>query len=306
MDALLEIPTQVREEAVPKAQFAKIHIEISNVCNLQCSFCPVVERKKGIMSVEDFETILAQVGPMAQQICLHLMGEPLLHPHIGRLVDICEAKGVRLFLVSNGVLLKEKSAETLLRPAFRQLNFSLHSFKDNFGDIDPTLYLKKIFALTERAFLERPDLYINYRLWNLADPCGSSAGNMRMLKAIEEQFGVAIEGAIDVRSKKSFRIKNRLYLNWDTEFVWPSMDLPEQGNRGRCYGLSSHFGILVDGTVVPCCLDKEGVINLGNIKDQPIETILASPRAQTMLKGFKNGKLVEELCQRCSYIDRFR
>ncbi|RYZ57821.1 MAG: radical SAM/SPASM domain-containing protein [Proteobacteria bacterium] len=293
-------------QLAPKAQFAKIHIEISNICNLQCSFCPAVERKKGTMSVEDFEMILSQVGPMAEQVCLHLMGEPLLHPQIGKLIDICEEKGVRLFLVSNAVLLKERSMQMLLRPAFRQLNFSLHSFKDNFGDIDPTPYLNKVFTLTERAFAERPDLYINYRLWNLDDPRGSSFGNMRMLKAIEERFGVSIEGSIDVRKKKSFKISNRLYLHFDTEFVWPSMDLPEQGTRGRCYGLSSHFGILVDGTVVPCCLDKEGVITLGNIKEQPIEEILNSPRAQAMLKGFKNGKLVESLCQRCQYIDRFR
>lgn len=289
-----------------QARFGKIHIEISNICNLQCSFCPAVERKKGLMSVEDFAMILAQVGPMAEQICLHLMGEPLLHPHLGKLIDLCEAQGVKLFLVSNGVLLKEKSIELLLRDAFRQVNFSLHSFKDNFGDKDPTAYLDKIFRFTERAFAERPDLYINYRLWNLDDPRGSCESNRLMLAMIEERFGVAIESAIDVRNKKSFRITNRLYLHWDTEFVWPSLALPEQGSKGRCYGLSSHFGVLVDGTVVPCCLDKEGVIPLGNIKTQSIEDILGSERAQTMVKGFKNGKLVEALCQRCQYIDRFR
>ncbi len=287
------------------ARFAKIHIEISNICNLQCSFCPAVERKKGTMSVADFEAIVNQVGGMADQICLHLMGEPLLHPNLREIVSICEAKGVRLFLVSNGVLLREKSGDFLMSPAFRQLNFSLHSFRDNFGDIDPSTYLKKIFALTERAFVERPDLYINYRLWNLADPRGSTASNRRMLGAIEEYFGVRLEDKIDVRSKKSLPIKNRLYLHFDTEFVWPSMDLPEHGASGRCYGLSSHFGILVDGTVVPCCLDKEGVITLGNIHERPIAEILASPRAQAIVKGFQNGRLVEALCQRCQYIERF-
>ena len=288
-----------------KPQFAKIHIEISNICNLQCSFCPAVERKKGTMSVADFERILSEVSVMAEQICLHLMGEPLLHPHFEELIGICEAKGVKVFLVSNGVLLKEKRFDTLLSQAFRQLNFSLHSFRDNFGDIDPTTYLRKIFTLTERAFEVRPDLYLNYRLWNLADPRGRSESNLTMLRKIEEHFGVSLEREIDVRSKKSFRIKNRLYLHFDTEFIWPSMDLPEHGFKGRCYGLSSHFGILVDGTVVPCCLDKEGVIALGNIHQEAIETILASARAKEMVKGFQSGKLVEALCRRCNYIERF-
>ncbi len=258
------------------------------------------------MSVEDFAAILAQVGPMAEQVCLHLMGEPLLHPHLQEIVSICETQGVKIFLVSNGVLLKEKSMAILLRSPFRQVNFSLHSFKDNFGDKDPSAYLRKIFTFTERAFIERPDLYINYRLWNLADPRGTSTSNRRMLSTIEETYGAAIADKVDVRSKKSFRIKNRLYLHFDTEFVWPSMDLPEQGSKGRCYGLSSHFGILVDGTVVPCCLDKEALMPLGNIKQQPIAEILNGSRAQSILKGFKNGKLLEPLCRRCTYIERFR
>lgn len=286
--------------------FAKVHIEISNICNLQCSFCPAVVRKKGIMSVEDFSAILTQVGPLAQEVCLHLMGEPLLHPRIESIIDICEAQGVRVFLVSNGVLLKEKSIATLLRPPFRQVNFSLHSFRDNFGDKDPAPYLTKIFALTDRAFVERPDLYINYRLWNLDDPRGTTESNLRMLKLVEEKYGEVPKAALDVRQKKSFRLQNRLYLHFDTEFVWPSMDLPEQGKKGRCYGLSSHFGILVDGTVVPCCLDKEGVIALGNIHHQGIRSILESDRAQAMVKGFQKGVLEESLCQRCQYIDRFR
>lgn len=290
--------------AVQKS-FAKVHIEISNICNLQCSFCPVVERKKGQMSPADFAAILDQVAPLAKQICLHLMGEPLLHPQFPEIIEICKSKNIRLFLVSNGVLLKERHTDLLLSECFDQLNFSLHSFRDNFGDQDPTLYLNRIFKLTEKAFEERPELYINYRLWNLQDPRGSSESNRLMLSKIEERFGIAIADEINVKNRKSFRIKNRLYLHFDTEFIWPSMDLPHQGTRGTCYGLSSHFGILVDGTVVPCCLDKEGIISLGNVKEQPIEEILASPRAQAMIKGFQTGKLVEDLCQRCNYIERF-
>lgn len=293
-------------QKLPKKAFAKVHIEISNVCNLQCSFCPVVERKKGTMSVADFERIAGEVAPLAEQICLHLMGEPLLHPHFGEIVDICEKLGIRIFLVSNGVLLREKFFPLLLREPFRQINFSLHSFRDNFGDIDPTNYLKKIFALTDRALAERPDLYINYRLWNLDDPRGESESNLTMLKRVEEKYGTSLPETFDVRQKKSFRLTQRLYLHFDTEFVWPSMDLPEQGNKGRCYGLSSHFGILVDGTVVPCCLDKEGVITLGNIHEQRLDDILNAPRAQNMLKGFKRGHLEEDLCKRCQYIDRFK
>ena len=286
-------------------RFQKINIEISNICNLQCSFCPEVIREHAMMPLDLFNHIIKQVAPLTEQVCFHLMGDPLVHPHLQEFAAICADNLVPIFLVTNGVLLREKQAELLLHPAFRQVCFSLHSFADNFPDRDPSTYLDRIFDFSERAFKQRPDLYINFRLWNLTRPVGTASQNQDLLKRIETRFGVQIEGAVDVRVSKSRKLKNRLYLHFDTEFVWPSLELPILGIRGRCYGLSSHFGILVDGTVVPCCLDKEASIPLGNVKEQSITDILADPRSQAILKGFKQGRLIEDLCQRCQYIQRF-
>lgn len=287
-------------------RFNKVYIEISNICNLQCSFCPEVKRNKGRMDVELFRHIIAQVAPLTEQVSFHLMGDPLVHPQLAEFVRICAEFDTKIVLVTNGVLLREKHGEALLSPSMRQVNFSLHSFPDNFGEQDPSMYLERIFAFTERAFVERPDLYLNYRLWNLADPRGQEEKNVRILKAIEERFGVTVPSTVDVRRRKSISLLNRLYLHFDTEFVWPSLALPVLGTEGRCYGLSSHIGILVDGTVVPCCLDKEGVIALGNIRETALAEILAGERAQRMLQGFRQRKLHEDLCQRCQYIERFR
>jgi len=286
-------------------QFSKIHIEISNICNLQCSFCPEVLRGKKLISTSDFRNILKEVAPLTEQVAFHLMGDPLVHPHLEELVQICGEEGVRIFLVTNGVLLREKQLEILLHSAFRQVNFSLHSFPDNFPERDVEPYLEKIFHYTELALAQRPDLYINYRLWNLADPRGKNPKNTEILNAIESRFGISVPQNLDVRLQKSFKLQGRLYLHWDTEFTWPAMHLPVLGNKGRCLGLKSHFGILVDGTVVPCCLDKEGDIRLGNIHESTVVEILNSQRAKAMVKGFQNRKLVEPLCQRCQYIERF-
>lgn len=286
-------------------KFWRVNIEITNICNLQCSFCPAVVRSKKVMAPELFEQILTQVAPFTRTVTLHLMGDPLVHPKLSQFVDICAAHGVQIFLVTNGVLLREKEAEILLHPAFQQVSFSLHSFADNFGEKDPTQYLDRIFTFTEKAFEQRPSLYINYRLWNLQDPRGHLKDNRGILERIEKKFDYALpEG--DTRVQKAHVVKNRLSLHFDTEFVWPAMDLPVLGERGTCYGLRSHFGVLVDGTVVPCCLDKEGVIPLGKIPDAPLSEILASPRARAMVNGFGQGRLVEDLCKRCNYIERFQ
>jgi MoaA/NifB/PqqE/SkfB family radical SAM enzyme len=290
----------------PRKKYSKVNIEISNICNLQCSFCPEVIRAKKLMDADLFEKIISQVAPLTEQVCFHLMGDPLVHPKLAELVEICDRYQVKIFFVTNGVLLREKQAELLLHPAFRQVNFSLHSFFDNFKDQSPDVYLERIFSYTELAFERRPDLYINYRLWNLDDPLGTGEKNREMLRRIEARFNIQIDPKRDVRKEKSAKIRNRLYLHFDTEFIWPSLELPVLGDSGTCYGLSNHFGVLVDGTVVPCCLDKEGSIPLGNILDFPIEEILQAPRSRQILKGFQGGRLVEDLCKRCQYIERFK
>jgi len=63
-------------------RFKRIHVEISNICNVQCSFCPIVERPKEIMGLDKYKIILDQIVSLAEDICLHLMGEPLAHPKI--------------------------------------------------------------------------------------------------------------------------------------------------------------------------------------------------------------------------------
>ncbi len=288
-----------------KKRFHKIHVEISNICNLQCSFCPAVIRDNKMMDIDTFRDIVMQVAPLTDLICFHLMGDPLVHPQFKEMIHICDEHEVNIFLVTNGVLMRPEKFELMLHKRFYQINFSLHSFFDNFPERNPTNYLERIFSFTERAIAERPDLYLNFRLWNLNDPLGSQTPNTEMLKRISERFGFNMPTELDVRNRKSINVKNRLYLHFDTEFIWPSLDLPVLGTEGKCYGLSSHFGILVDGTVVPCCLDKESAIPLGHVDDMPILDILASRRAQDIVKGFRQKKLVEKLCQRCQYIERF-
>lgn len=289
-----------------KKRYQKVHIEISNICNLQCSFCPEVLRAKKLMGLDEFENIVKQVAPLAEQIAFHLMGDPLVHPHLDQLIEICHRHQAPVFLVTNGVLLKEKQAQILLHPGFRQVNFSLHSFGDNYPDRDPTKYLEAIFAYTQAALKDRPELYINYRLWNLQDPKGALATNTQILGQIRDRFDWHQELPTDVRRGKSVRITGRLYLHFDTEFIWPDLELPVLGTRGTCYGLKSHFGVLVDGTVVPCCLDKEGQIPLGNILEQNLDSILDSKRSRDIVLGFQRHELIEPLCQRCQYVERFQ
>ncbi|EKD42773.1 MAG: hypothetical protein ACD_73C00025G0002 [uncultured bacterium] len=286
-------------------QFKKIYIEISNVCNLQCDFCPVVERDKKIMTEELFAKVISESAPLTDEVCFHLMGEPLTHPKIGRYLDICAQHQLPVNITSNGILLDEEKNLLLLNPIVRQINFSLHSFKANFKDKDIRPYLNKIFNFTQTALQTRPDLYLNYRLWNLENENPENDFNEEIFQHIETFFNVSLNRRAHPDWKKSKNILGRLYLHFDTRFDWPSLNAPLQGQKGFCHGLSSHIGIHADGTLVPCCLDKEAGIKLGNCQNSTIEEIIQTPRAQNIKNGFQKRQLNEDLCKRCTFIQRF-
>ena len=89
------------------------------------------------------------------------------------------------------------------------------------------------------------------------------------------------------------------------KFEWPNDKREAAKGETFCYGLRDQVGILVDGTVVPCCLDGEGQIALGNLFNQPFEEIITSERSKRIYDGFSNRQAVEKLCQSCTYAKRY-
>lgn len=287
-------------------RFLRTYIEISNICNLQCTFCPEVERDKKILSSTQFRKILKEVLPHTEQICLHLMGEPLAHPEFKEILQICEEEGATIHLTTNGTFLGKFGFETFFKAkSIRQINFSLHSFKDNFPGQDMRPYLYDILQFSKEALTARPEMYINYRLWNLGTDSGTKMENQDIIDHICEFFQVGINERVHVGLNKSKNITGRVYFHFDSRFEWPSYKDPDQGEKGFCHALSQQIGIHADGTVVPCCFDKEAGIPLGNVLTQSFEEILQTPRLIKMREGFQKHILTEELCRKCTYIRRF-
>jgi radical SAM protein with 4Fe4S-binding SPASM domain len=283
-------------------KFKRIYIEISNICNVQCSFCPVVERDNKIMSLEDFNKVINQIKDKTQEICLHLMGEPLAHPELEKILRSCEEKNIQVQLTTNGILIKKHHDLLVESKALRQINFSLQSYQDNFPDRDLRQYLIPILGFTQKLHDMNPEVYVNLRLWNIFD---TTHDNEPLLKEVERFYQINIKRQVDVGSIKSKRIWNKVYLHFDSRFEWPSIENDFQSKEGRCHGLINQLGIHADGTVVPCCLDKEAQINLGNCLNENIDNILNSELSRSIRNGFLNNQRVHDLCQHCSYVNRF-
>ena len=276
-------------------RFNKIYLEISNVCNLSCAFCPGTKRAKHIMTVEEFSTLMPKLRPYADYLYFHLMGEPLLHPHLERFLEIAGNWGFRVILTTNGTLLQKQQDILLNAPALHKVNISLHAFEANDLSVPFTEYLHGCFSFGKAAEGQK---LIVYRLWNNG---GADALNRQILETMEQFFPTPWT---DNRQGK--RIGERIFLEYGDKFDWPDLSAPEGAERVFCYGLRDQVGVLCDGTVVPCCLDHEGDISLGNLFESDLDEILAKPRAQAIYNGFTKKEAAEELCRKCGYARRFK
>ena len=277
--------------------FKRVYVEITNVCNLSCVFCPGTAREKRFLSPEEFRVMARKLRDHTRYLYFHVMGEPLLHPQLAELLAIAAEQDFRVCLTTNGTLLPEKAAVLLSSPALHKVSISLHSFEGNDGG-DMTDYLTAAWKFCTAA--AEKGVLCALRLWNEG---GAQARNAEILSFFSAAVGQNVENLPPDRAGNR-RLAPGVYLESAQKFDWPAPDAAERGVQ-FCHALRQQIAVLCDGTVVPCCLDGEGRMPLGDLLTQTLPEILNTPRAQAIRKGFSRRRPAEELCRRCGYASRF-
>ena len=266
-------------------KFKKIYLEITNICNLKCPFCIGNTREKKYLTFDEFKIILSKIKNHTNYLYFHILGEPLMHPEINKFIDYANEKGFHTNITTNGYLLnKIKSNKNI-----RQINISLHSFND-INSVSLYDYLNNIFDSVDELIKNKT--YISLRLWV------NNKYHEEMINYINNRYNV------NINLNEYYKINNYLFINPFHEFIWPDLNNNYLCEKGSCYALKDHIGILVDGTIIPCCLDSKGIINLGNIYNDELDDVLKQERITRMLEGFKNNNKCEELCKHCSFLER--
>ena len=283
-------------------KFKQIYIEITNICNLNCSFCPKNSRPKKFMTIDEFDKITDEISPLTNIVCLHLMGEPLLHPNIKEIFEICNKKNLNVYLTTNGTLIKQ-NLDLLKSGCAKRISVSLHSFEANNNSNSLDNYLEDVL-LSCKEITDNSQTCIEFRLWNKnIDKKAKNTLNKNIIEKINEIFNTNLDTP---NLQHHTNINNKIYISLADVFEWPiNTENKEKNSMKFCYGLRSHFGILCDGTVVACCLDSEGKLALGNIFNSKISEILNTPRAQNIYKGFSDRNTTEEFCKTCTYANKF-
>lgn len=275
--------------------YSRVYVEITNICNKSCSFCPGHSREARRMTEAEFDLITDKLRVSTDYIYYHLMGEPTTHPLLPRFIEIARGKGYKSVVTTNGTLLN-KVGDRLIDAGVYKVNISVHSFEGD-DEREYDRYISTCLDFADKA--SRAGVLVILRLWNSGHDGGRNEDILSLMKErfADGEWKQVANGA---------RIRHRLHLEYGERFSWPDMEAEDGGARVFCYGLSDHFSVLCDGSVVPCCLDRNGELCLGNIFSQEIFDILFSNRAKSIREGFEKNTASEELCRRCGYARRFK
>ncbi len=296
-------------------KFKKIYIEITNRCNLSCSFCPKTRRTPYTMSVDEFESIVNKTKVQGENFYLHVMGEPTAHPDFAKILQICKDNNIQTNITTNGTLL-HKTGDVILSNNVRSVSVSLHSFEANTLNSDMKEYLDKVMDFCKKSLGGKT--VVELRLWNFdresiydknrlnGQIIDYLQGNLELdfdlPQAMEQKFD---EMETSNSRKFNFRLKDRVFLGMAQHFEWPDINKCEIYTEGFCYGLRNQIAILANGDVVPCCLDCDGNMVLGNIHQNSLQQIFESDRAVAIYNGFTHRKAIEPLCRTCGYMKMY-
>jgi MoaA/NifB/PqqE/SkfB family radical SAM enzyme len=274
----------------------KIYLEITNVCNLDCTFCHKTTRAKKLITEEAFDVIFSKIKGKAKYLYFHLMGEPTIHPLLPSFIEKAKKESFLPVITTNGSLLN-KVGEQLIASLPYKISISLHAPEAN-AAFSSDGYLDTCVSFSKEA--AKRGAYVALRLWNLGTDDDNTPILNKLHVAFPQEWG-------KVRGGSSLRLCDKLFLEWGERFDWPDRDAAESPADADifCYGLRDQMGILVDGTCVPCCLDADGALALGNLFDSELDEILSSPRARAIYDGFSRRRACEQLCRKCGYAKRF-
>lgn len=258
------------------------------------------------MSLNKFDDLNEQLKEVTDQLAYHIVGDPLVLSNLDKYLDISLKHELKVNITTTANNLEKKHFDVLMNRAIRQVNFSINSYNANSHKKSLETYLTPILDFCEYSVSKKQHFFINLRIWNLDENQSAKEFNKQVFEKVNERFGSNIDiDEVYKERPKNIKIARMIFFNFDDYFEWPSLNNKFVSDKGFCYGLDSHFGILSSGVVVPCCLDKDGIINLGNTNNTQLKDILNNNRVKDIQNGFKKGEVIEELCQKCEYRTRF-
>lgn len=272
----------------------RIYIEITNICNLTCSFCSTHHRENKMLSLDEFSSIIQDVKQYTKYIYLHVQGEPLTHPDFNKILYICDENEMQVQLVTNGTFLY-KYLDIYSHPSLRKISISLQSIEYQSVNLEDYMHTLITF-IDYSATFKHP--IVEVRFWR--NDQYDLPKTKKCMDILNKKYTLSL-----TERNNHYRIKENIYVDFDHMFSWPDLENMPLEKNGTCLGAKTQIAILSNGDVVPCCLDTDAHVLLGNIFKNDLNTILHDEPYKKLVKEFNDHNIENPFCLRCTYRLRF-
>jgi sulfatase maturation enzyme AslB (radical SAM superfamily) len=309
-----------------------VFVEITNICNMHCRFCPSdsLKRPKEFMDFDLFKKTIDQLAMLepSRPILLHNLGEPLLHAEIFKFIDYAASRDINIYLFTNGLELLDNIQEICRRDNIKTMAISVQTptpetyemrgsskpFGAYMGDIYKAIdyFIQSDSRMLVEIYLA-DTRHLPFRNWDvLTDPKEALHTFKEICRRISHTEGQFNDIPANFMDEKYFLysmilnghkidLRIRKFATWGNLF--PKKALLEQRIEGvlpySCDIADNNIVVLADGTISMCCLDIEGELNLGNIRDVTISDALLSNRRATIISDIASS----QLCRECLGVD---
>jgi MoaA/NifB/PqqE/SkfB family radical SAM enzyme len=271
--------------------------DVTSECNLKCIMCPQsrgLKPRQAKMPVEMFRSIIDDVRENHPLIKLYLSGEPLLHEGLFEMIEYAGAGGCRTMIHTNATALTKEMSERILASALTFLCFS-------FDGCTPEIYER----LRPPASFAQVSSNIRQYL-DLRRQCGGGPHTAIEIIRMRETEGLLTDFVQEWMAAGADDVHIVDCLTWhglvDDRRIGCR---PDAAGYKPCAAPFQHGCILSDGTVVPCCLDVNGRMPLGNVAATRFRDIWAGNSYRRLRLEMLTGAFPpDSICAHCDNILR--
>jgi MoaA/NifB/PqqE/SkfB family radical SAM enzyme len=321
-----------------KIPLQRVHIELTNICEFNCTFCPKSQMKRpfGYMDTNLAKRLISEISKeqICQKVTFHVMGEPTLHPDFFAILDHAEKEKMNVGLTTNGAKLGGAIGKQLVKYNLHQLDISLQTPNEQSfalrkaGSLTFTQYLQGILDFFTAYQQQWKNTIFKFRFLNTIFPkkeMEKKIGPIPIIsstKQLRDTFHAFAEHIYDIlkvdqrfRNKALAQLKHLVAYKWHVVEIYSNIFfetymLDDWGHAfadekiypawaGYCFGMRDHFSILYSGDVTLCCMDFDGATTIGNLHQSSLREILSSAQLGKIINGFKKFRIVHPYCRRC-------
>lgn len=301
--------SKITKKAVISGLPMAVAFEPTTSCNLRCPECPSglrsFSRPTGMLSDELFRKTIDELADSLLYLTFYFQGEPYLHPQFLEMVQYATQRNIYTATSTNAHYLTEAAARKTIESGLDRLIISLDgTTQDTYeqyrvgGKIEKVIEgTKNIIRLKKELNSQTPHVIFQFLVVKpnehqieevnaLAKALGVNEVRFKTAQIYNFENGSPLIPSIDKYSRYTPEINGKFSIK--NKFI------------NHCWKMWHSCVITWDGTVVPCCFDKDAEHPMGSLQEISFSILWKSASYRTFRQSLLRSRSEIEMCKNCT------